>query len=155
MRWNWKSAVVSSACRAALFFLLNLSSGLGAALAAMQVEFVYRAIAAGWYGALTEAFARRTSGWRANAIALVVVPGIAHSIEFTIHWIAGTPELGRSVAGSVAFSAVTTAFNLFAMRRGALTVGPGSQSLAADLVSIVDMGVAAVRSIRWRFARFT
>jgi hypothetical protein len=37
------------------------------------------------------------------------------------------------VIASIGFSVVTTTFNLFAMRRGALIVGPGKQSLASDL----------------------
>ena len=56
--WNWKSAVVSALCRASIFFVINISAGWDAALAAMQVEFAYRAVAAGFYGSLTQYFAQ-------------------------------------------------------------------------------------------------
>ena len=50
-----------------------------------------------------------------------------------VHALAGTPRLGAGMLGSIAFSCMTTAFNLFAMRRGAFIVGDGRGSLASDL----------------------
>jgi hypothetical protein len=64
---------------------------------------------------------------------MVLVPAIAHSVEFTVHFLAGTPVLKASIAASVAFSVLSTLFNLFAMRRGVLVVGTRSGSLAQDL----------------------
>jgi hypothetical protein len=55
-RWNWKSALVSSVCRALIFLAANLPAGRHAALRAMLTEFLFRAVAAGFYGALTQAF---------------------------------------------------------------------------------------------------
>lgn len=152
-RWNWKSAVVSSVFRALLFFAANLSSGLPAAIAALKVEFIYRGLVAGWYGALTEQFARARAGRTTTVAALVVVPGIAHVIEFTVHWLAGTPSLGVSVAASVGVSVLTTAFNLSAMRRGALIVGPGGKTLREDLSTIGGMVAAFIRERGWPSAR--
>lgn len=65
--------------------------------------------------------------------ALVLLPVLAHSVEFLVHSWAGTPLLGWSMAGSILFSVATTRLHLIAMHRGVMTVGPGSQSLAADL----------------------
>ncbi len=56
LRWNWKAALFSSVCRAVIFFLANLSAGLGAASGAMIAEFAYRALTAGFFGAITQAF---------------------------------------------------------------------------------------------------
>jgi hypothetical protein len=131
--WNWKSALVSTLSRAAIFFVVNLPAGLAAATAAGQTEFVYRAIASGFYGALTEWFAGLGNTRATTLAALVVVPGVAHTVEFVIHWWAGTPVLGPAILASVAFSVVTTRLNLFAMRRGLLVVGPGCRSLPADV----------------------
>lgn len=131
--WNWKSALVSATCRAAIFFVVNAQMSLEAGLAALQVEFTYRVLASGFYGALTQRFAEHPNTRVATWAALGVLPGLAHSLEWIIHSWAGTPALGWSIAGSVAFSMLTTRFHLIAMRRGVMTVGPGSQSLVADL----------------------
>ncbi len=144
--WNWKSAVVSSLCRASIFFVANWSAGLDAAVAAMQVEFLYRAVAAGFYGSMTERFARMRSERRVTWAAMMVVPGISHVVELAIHLWAGTPMLGWSVAGSVAFSILTTRFNLFAMRRGSLTVGHGSATWWQDLKAMPALFVAFLRN---------
>jgi hypothetical protein len=143
--WNWKSAVVSSLCRASIFFVINSSAGWDAALAAMQVEFAYRAVAAGFYGSLTQYFARLHAERRATWAATLIVPGVAHLVELGVHAWADTPVLGWSVAGSIAFSMMTTRFNLFAMRRGALTVGHGSASWWQDLRAMPAMMAAFFR----------
>ena len=135
-RWNYKSAVLSSLCRGQLFFFANLTAGVPAAMAALATECGLRFLTAGSYGALTQAF-RRVQPARAGTIgALVIVPGIAHALELFVHWCSGTQELGRSVAISVLFTMVSTSFNLFAMRRGALIVGAGSGTLLDDLRAV-------------------
>src|SRR5215510_14695129 len=55
-RWNWKSAFLSSLSRALIFFAANLGAGTRAAVGAMVLEFGYRAITAGFYGAITQSF---------------------------------------------------------------------------------------------------
>ena len=42
-RWNWKAALLSGILRGALFFAASLRAGLDAAVAALAVEFAYRA----------------------------------------------------------------------------------------------------------------
>jgi hypothetical protein len=127
--WNWKSAVTSSVLRAGVFFVVNLPVGLLPGLRAMLTELIFRGIISGIFGALTQAFSRARRPW----IALLILPALGHAGEFIVHWSAGTPRLGASIAASVAFSVLTTSFNLFAMRRGALVVGHGGQTLRSDL----------------------
>lgn len=62
-----------------------------------------------------------------------VLPLISHSIELTIHLLRGTPKVLTSMIASLCFTAVSTLFNLYAMRRGALVVGRGSDTVASDL----------------------
>jgi hypothetical protein len=149
-RWNYKSAVMSAVLRAAIFFATNRAAGIDAALAAMTTEFMFRISTAGFYGAVTQAFRRVEPPQAGTMAAMVVLPLIAHSLELTVHWWRGTPELGLSMAASVAFTTVSTAFNLFAMRRGAFVVGAGRQSLLSDLLGlprlIVQFVWAAARS---------
>jgi len=132
-RWNWKSAVLSPLFRSQIFMAVNLSAGWKAALGAMAAEFTYRSLAAGFCGALTQAFRGADPAWLAGFTVAVLLPVLSHSIELLVHWSRGTPNLWASVAASVAFTAISTVFNWYAMRKGVFVVGEGSASLGADL----------------------
>lgn len=138
--WNWKSSVSSALCRAAIFFCLNTPAGLDSALRAMTTELIYRSIASGVLGSLTQALRHS----RPRVAALLLLPAVGHGFEYLVHLQAGTPRLGASIAASIAFSVITTSFNLFAMRRGALIVGQGRQSFVADLARLPALIVAFV-----------
>lgn len=149
-RWNYKSAVMSACFRATLFFATNLPAGLAAALGAMSAEFSFRFVTAGFYGALTQVF-RRVHPPRAGTVtAMIVLPLVGHSVELALHWFRGTPRLQESILMSVGFTCLSTAFNLFAMRRGALIVGAGSRSLADDLARMPALLAAFFLSWRSR-----
>jgi len=132
-RWNWKSAVLSPLFRSQIFLAVNLRAGWKAALGAMAAEFAYRSLAAGFCGALTQAFRGAEPAWIAGFAVAILLPLVSHSIELLIHWLRGTPNLGASILASVVFTAVSTVFNWFAMRKGVFVVGEGSSSLIADL----------------------
>jgi hypothetical protein len=131
--WNWKSAALSALVRAMLFLAANLPAGWGAAWGAFGAELAFRACTSGFYGAATQAFAAVRPSRTASAGAIVVVSGVSHSLEFAVHYVRGTPALGRSIALSVAFTVVSTLFHLFAMRRGALVAGPSGAPIVDDL----------------------
>ncbi len=148
MMWNYKSAVLSSCFRSSLFFTTNLSAGVDAATAAMVTEFAFRFVTSGFYGAATQAF-RRVEPPRLGTLgAIAVLPAVAHSLEFVVHAARGTPELATSMAASVAFTVLSTAFNLFAMRRGVLIVGAGAGSLCRDLASLPRLMVSFIGAAR-------
>jgi hypothetical protein len=132
-QWNWKSAGLSAVTRAALFFAANVTAGWRAAAGAFVTELVFRACTSGFYGAITEAFVPVRPVWTAALTTMVLLPVLSHTLEFAVHFVRGTPELSRSIAVSAAFTVLSTAFNLFAMRRGVLVVGAGRGSIAADL----------------------
>jgi hypothetical protein len=98
----------------------------------MSVEFLYRGVSAGFFGALTQAFRQAQPAWLATATALVLIPLASHSLETAIHLARGTPRLVTSIISSVVFTFITTLFNLYAMRRGVLIVGSEARPLAAD-----------------------
>jgi hypothetical protein len=131
--WNWKSAALSALVRALLFLAANAPAGWRAAWGAFGAELAFRAFTSGFYGAATQAFATARPSRTAAAAALVVVPGVSHTLEFIVHYLRGTPALGRSIALSVAFTVVSTLFHLFAMRRGALVAGPSGAPIGDDL----------------------
>ena len=99
----------------------------------MLVEFLYRALTAGFYGAITQAFRKAEPAWAAGFAVLGLLPIISHSIELTVHLLRGTPKIITSLTASICFTVVSTLFNLYAMRRGALVVGAEGRSLTADL----------------------
>lgn len=146
-QWNWKSAVLSSIVRGGLFFAANLSAGPDAARAAFVTELCYRAVTAGFYGAMTQGFRRVEPAWLASLVAMALLPASGHALEWLVHWMRGTPNLAASVGLSLAMTALSTAFNLYAMRRGALIVGDGSRTLAADLASLPALMAAFTRDI--------
>jgi hypothetical protein len=132
-RWNWKAALLSSSVRALIFFAANLPAGTHAALAALLTELVLCGVASGFYGALTEAFRFAEPEWAASLVAMILLPLTGHSVEFVVHFLRGTMKLRTSIVASVCFTAVSTLFNLYAMRRGALVTGEGQQTLSCDM----------------------
>lgn len=132
-RWNWKSSLFSSTLRALIFLFANLTAGWRAAIGAMLAEFVYRGITAGFYGAITQCLRQAEPAWAANLAALILLPLVSHSIELSVHLLRGTPRIRTSIIASVVFTALSTLFNLYAMRRGALVVGAGSDTVKRDL----------------------
>ncbi len=133
-RWNWKSAVFSPVIRAFIFFFANLTAGWRAALIAALVELLYRGPTAGVYGSLTEAFRRADPPWLASLTVMFLLPLLSHSLEAVVHFLRGTPNLKTSIFASICFTAISTLFNLYAMRRGLLvTYGEDTGSFAHDL----------------------
>jgi hypothetical protein len=151
-RWNYKSAVMSALCRGPLFFAANAAAGPEAAAGAMLAEGLFRFATSGFYGAITQAFRTAEPARDAMLVALVVLPALGHSAELLLHWLRGTPALQASITASVALTCITTAFNVFAMRRGALIVGDGSASLTDDLRRLPGLMAAFVLS--WRSKPF-
>ena len=151
-RWNYKSAVMSAIIRGPIFFVTNLPAGLEAASGAMVAEFIFRFATAGLYGAMTQAFRRVEPPVAATITAMVLLPIVGHSGELLLHWLRGTPRLAESLTASVGFTVLSTSFNLFAMRRGALIIGDGSRPLLHDLARMPALFVAFVTS--WRSRRF-
>jgi hypothetical protein len=153
-RWNWKSAVLSSLLRSTLFFIANIGAGLPAARSAFLTELVFRATTAGFYGALTQAFQDVRPIWIGTLAGMIVLPVTTHLLEFVVHYLRGTVRLGESIALSVAFTTLSTSFNLYAMRRGALTVGEGSQPLLHDLRAVPRLMAGFTRSLIRGIFRF-
>jgi hypothetical protein len=134
--WNWKSAMLSALVRGGIFFVVNLSAGTQAALAALTTEIAIRAVTAGFYGSATQAFRAVEPPWRAAVATSILFPVVAHGTELVVHSLRHTARLWPSVAASLAFTIISTQFHLFAMRRGTLIVGDGSRTLRDDLARV-------------------
>lgn len=134
--WNWKSALLSSLVRGGIFFAVNLAAGWDAAAAAFLTELVFRATTAGFYGAATQQLSRAQPAWQGTLGAVVLLPAFQHTLEAAAHWFRGTELLAASIAASVGFTALSTTFHCFVMRRGLLCVGEGSRPLRQDLAAM-------------------
>ncbi len=135
-QWNWKSACLSAAVRSTIFFAANLPSGRSAAVAAFTTEIWLRLATSGFYGGLTQRLGAIEPEWQAVLAATVILPIVSHGLEIAVHLARGTPELLVSILASAALTVLSTSFNVFAMRRGALTTGAGSQPLHRDLLRL-------------------
>ena len=155
-KWNWKSAVFSSSTRAILFFCANLAAGWRAAMGALLTELLFRGVTSGFYGAMTQNFRKVAPAWQAAVTVMILLPLSSHSLEFLVHYLRHTPKLTTSIVSSVIFTAFSTLFNWYAMRKGALVVGTGSQSVGRDLLAmpkIVGQFCAALPLYFWRRLR--
>jgi hypothetical protein len=132
-KWNWKSALTSSLFRAPIFFFANLSAGPKAAAGAFVTELVLRSVTSGFYGSLTESIREAEPAWLAGLTAALLMPVANHSLELVVHWLRGTPKLAHSILASICFTAISTLFNLYVMRHGALIVGENRQPFAHDM----------------------
>src|SRR5262245_20191720 len=74
LKWNWKSAVLSSICRATMFLLVNLPAGVGAGVRAMTTEVLFRVLASGALGSATQAFRAATPTAMTTLTALFTIP---------------------------------------------------------------------------------
>jgi hypothetical protein len=132
-RWNWKSALFSAFFRGLIFFTVNLKAGWRAAVGAMLAEFVWRSATSGGWGAVTQMLCKVRPVWQAVFGSMFVVPLVAHTIEFVIHYTRGTPVLARSILVSICFTQVSDLFNLYVMYKGAMLVGEGARPFSEDM----------------------
>lgn len=132
-RWNWKTAFLSALFRGLIFFATTWKSGWHAAAGAMAAEAALRTVTAGFYGSLTQRLRFITPRWKGNLIALLLLPTIAHSIEFAMHTLRGTPSLAAGMKASIGFTLISTLFHLHAARQGAFLSGEGCATLLSDL----------------------
>jgi len=129
---------------------------LRAAFGAMAAEWMYRAIASGFYGAITQHISEVEPEWEAAVCLIILLPLSSHSIEFLVHWLRHTPDLKTSIVSSISFTVISTLFNFYAMRRGAMVVGANAASIAADLRAmprVIAGFVAAGPLWLWRSVR--
>jgi hypothetical protein len=147
-RWNWKSVLLTVLVRGGFYFTVYKASRESwlVTMTAVLVEFFFRFLTAGVFGALVQSFRKAKPIWIANLIVSIVLPALSHTVEFVTHYaqekyfsdvFAASQNSGRqrTFAISVLFSVVSVLFNLYAMRNGVLLVGAGAatRSFGSDL----------------------
>lgn len=147
-RWNWKSVLLTVLVRGGFYFTVYKASRESwlVTMTAVLVEFLFRFLTAGVFGALVQSFRKAKPIWVANLIVSLILPALSHTVEFVSHYaqekyfsdiFAASQNSGRqrTFAISVLFSVISVLFNLYAMRNGVLLVGAGTatRSFGSDL----------------------
>ena len=131
-RWNWKSALLSALWRGPMFAVLAARSGWMAAGAAGTAEMLLQAVAAGFSGAVAQAFHRVRPVWQGCLTAAALILCIQHPLELAVHTLRGTPNWRYGVPVSMAVSVTAAVVNMGLMRRGFLMVGEDAREGTDD-----------------------
>jgi hypothetical protein len=148
--WNWKTAVLSAICRAALWpaAIVGHAKEFSAdSLRGFWIEFVFRLAIGGFWGSLLQAFCAARPAWLAGLYLGVLLPAIALCLEFLALQAGGARHAGTITVTSIAFSLISLLVNWGLMRKGMLLTGRGTPSLVTDLrrvfAALVGLGSAA------------
>ena len=131
-RWNWKSAIFGALIRGAMFYVINRKGGKG--FTAMTTEFLFFVWAAGFFGAVTQAFRHAIPGWLARLAVMVLVISTTHTSEYILHhWIVNTPHAMAGTLASICFTILSTIFSFYVMSRGAMVIGEDGNPFLDDM----------------------
>ena len=148
--WNWKSAWLSIALRTPIFVAVTIQGGFRTSLSAVLTECVVCMITAGFYGAIAQSLKDAQPQWMTLVFLTVVVPAIFQAVEFLLHLFRGTPHLRIAEIVSILISGISSLFNWYAMRRGALLVGGEGDAFGADLRRLPRLLATFVTALpRW------
>ena len=121
--WNWKSAVLSIFLRVPVFAAVAAQRGVEAVAGAAFAEAMVCAFNAGCYAAVVQYIRNRRPVWLTALIIAVVLPVIGQVIEYEVHSWRSTPHRTFAVIVSTILGALSSLFNWYAMRHGAMLVG--------------------------------
>jgi hypothetical protein len=130
--WNWKAALLSALFRG-VAFALPLAGVMRGELRSICIEVVFRFAFGGFWGSLLQAFRRAQPAWLAAFSVAVVLPALAHGLEFSALRAGHVTHVFTAMTVSVAITAGSLLFNLGLMRRGLLLTGRESAPLWSDL----------------------
>jgi len=150
--WNWKAASLSLLLRGPIFLAVTIRWGFLASLFALLTELLICAVTAGFYGALVQNLRDATPVWLTAIFLVFVVPAFFQGFEFALHAFRGTPHLRVAEVVSLGVSAVSSLFNWYAMRRGALLVGGEGGSFGSDLQRLPRLLFGFFATVPRRFA---
>ena len=151
--WNWKAAALSVLFRAPVFIISTHRHGLHNMATAGIVESVFRIVITGINASITQAVEWAEPQWMVAIMVLAAMPCITMALEAFAHSLASTPNLRAGLLASLTLSVMSSGFNWFSMRKGALLVGRGSSSFGTDLSRmpmLIGRFVASPALILWR-----
>ncbi len=136
LHWNWKSALFAAINRGTIFFVATMRRGRAEMSVAVLVEIIFSCATSGIYAAFTQAMRFAQPGWLAACIVALGIPSALYGFDYMAHLYTGMHHVGPAVTFATGLSILSTLFNLFIMRRGAMVVGEDSQPLWRDLIRI-------------------
>jgi hypothetical protein len=134
--WNWKSAMFGAINRGTIFFIATMKRGRVEISVAVIVEIIFTCATAGVYAAFTQAMRFAQPGWLAACIVALAIPSALYGFDYFAHLWTGMHHVRPAVTFATGLSVLSTLFNLFIMRRGAMVVGKDSEPLRRDLIRI-------------------
>jgi hypothetical protein len=134
--WNWKSALFATINRSTIFFIATMKRGRTEISIAVLVEIIFSCTTSGVYAAFTQAMRFAEPAWLAACIVALGIPSALYGVDYLAHLYTGMHHIRPAVTFATGLSVLSTLFNLFIMRRGAMVVGEESQPLRRDLVRI-------------------
>lgn len=151
--WNWKAAALSVLFRAPVFIISTQRHGLQTMATAGVVESVFRIFITGMNASITQAVEWAEPQWMVAILVLAAIPAVTMGLEGIPHWLASTPNLRAGLVASLSLSVLSSGFNWFSMRKGALLVGREGSSFGTDLSRmpmLIGRFVASPALILWR-----
>ena len=151
--WNWKAAALSVLFRAPVFIISTHRHGLQTMATAGIVESVFRIVITGINASITQAIEWAEPQWMVGILVLAVIPGVTMALEAVAHALASTPNLLAGLLVSLALSVLSSGFNWFSMRKGALLIGRDASSFRTDLSRmpmLIGRFVASPALMIWR-----
>src|SRR5258708_32192654 len=153
-RWNWKASVLSIVFRAPDYLAASVRRGWRETFAALFVDSACGACTAGFYGAFVWAIRDAQPAWLRGLVITLFLPAVLQGVEYGVHWLRGTQHLHAVLLGSTAVSAVSSLFNWFVMKRGALLVAGEGTPFRRDLRRLPLLAVSfAITGPRWIWQR--
>jgi hypothetical protein len=154
LRWNFKTATLSALCRGAVFLAAVCRSHHAGRVEAVLLEALYFAVASGIFGALAQSLRSARPAWITEILLFLVVPVLLQSLEFAVHMLFGTATFRAGLFASAALTALSAAFNLYAMRRGALLIGREGKTFGNDICSLPGLALKFLLAMPASLARF-
>jgi hypothetical protein len=102
----------------------------------MGTQAGFRLTVGGFVSGVIERLCVIQPRWLGTTLAFTIVPIVVHGAELLVHAGAGTPKLVLGGILSLSVTLMSTGFQLFAMRRGALIAGEGGKSLVEDMTAL-------------------
>jgi MFS superfamily sulfate permease-like transporter len=130
--WNWKCALLSATARSLVYLGAMAHSGSHGRLSVTAVEVGYVTVTAGLYAGLQQHALKLRSHALGNLIVTLGVPGLAQTLDWWTHRMAGAAAPARATVAVSIFTLVSALFHLHVMRRGVFLTGNAGRPLADD-----------------------
>jgi len=149
-RWNWKAALLSAIFRSIAFAAPMAGFVGGDALRSLWIEMCFRIAVGGCWGSLLQEFRSASPGWLAGLWVAIVLPAIAHVLEYLALRAGHATHIKTGMIVSIVISIGSQLISLELMRRGILITGENSKPLRSDLRCIPGTLAGVCRGVSRR-----